>query len=189
MYGVAVLGLWRLWRSRTIAGPVLFAALMIGFGIWHVLDGLLSHWLLGIHRVRLGSPNPLKWDLIWLVAFGIAPVILGRLLLRTGSSRPAGSFTTTTALIGLATVGSAVWSAQPPSGQRFTTLVFAPGVSPSDAYNAVVAEGGKLIWSDRAMSVLVVDVAPDRRFSFYRRGALLVSGTGAPAGCSGWSAA
>lgn len=189
MYGVAVVGSWKLWRSRAIAGPVLLGALMTGFGMWHIFDGLLSHWLLGIHRVRLGSPNPLKWDLIWLVAFGIVPVILGRLLLRTRSSRPTGSSTTTAALIGLATVGSAVWSAQPPSGQRFTALVFAPGVSPSEAYNAVLAEGGKLIWSDRAMSVLVVDVAPDRRFSFYRSGALLVSGTVTPAGCSGWSAA
>jgi|GEM_PF-5603691 len=39
------------------------------------------------------------------------------------------------------------------------------------------------------MGVVVVAVAPERRWRFYGRGALLVGGSGLPAGCFDWSRA
>ncbi|CAO3443196.1 hypothetical protein [Azospirillum argentinense] len=69
MYVVAVVGLWLLWRSRRRfvepgADRLLFANALIGFGVWHILDGVLSHWILGLHRIRMDSANPLLWDLL-----------------------------------------------------------------------------------------------------------------------------
>ena len=41
----------------------------------------------------------------------------------------------------------------------------------------------------KPMGVVVVDVPANQRWSFYRHGALLVSGSGVPAGCFNWSRA
>lgn len=193
MYLVAAFGLWGVWRHRAatpgVGGAALFGVMAIGFGLWHVLDSVLSHWILGIHRIRLDSPNPLLWDLIWFAGFGVVPLLAGWLLLRRNDP-PAQPIQPTLPLVLLAfvTVGAAIWAAQPPAQQRFTTLVFAPAVSPGEAVHAVLAEGGTLVWSDPAMSVVVADVPAGRWANFYRRGALLVSGSGVPAGCFDWSA-
>ena len=69
MYAVGGVGLWLLWRSRAEFGRagadrLLFSNALIGFGAWHVVDAVASHWLLGIHRIRMDSDVPLVWDLI-----------------------------------------------------------------------------------------------------------------------------
>jgi uncharacterized membrane protein len=194
MYVIALLGLLGLWRNRAAPGQptgvALFGAALIGFGVWHVLDGVFSHWLLGIHRIKLDSPQPLLWDLVWFTFFGIGSLFAGLAVWRRNRAEggPNGS-TRALALLGLVTIGAAIWSAQPPAGQRFTTVVFSPTVTPAEAINAVVAEGGSLVWTDPAVSVLVVDVPESRRSNFYRRGAMLVSGSGSPGGCFNWSVA
>ena len=193
MYVIAAVGLWGLWRSREQLqegwGKPLAGALLAGFGTWHLLDGVLSHWLLGIHRIRLDSPNPLLWDLVWFVAFGVVPLLLGWSLLRRRRppSRQLRGSTMAVLLIGLVTSGMAAWSLRPPPDQPFTTVVFAPGVSAAQAMDAIIAADARLVWSDPQMAVVVVDVSSGKRLGFYRKGALLVSGSGVPAGCFGWS--
>lgn len=197
MYVIAAAGLWGLWRNRSVgasalSGPSLLGAILVGFGLWHVVDSLLSHWLLGIHRIRVDSPDPLLWDLVWFAAFGLVPLLFGWLMLRRAALRADGLNRSTLPLIivGLLTIGAAIWSLQPPKDvPDFTTVVFSPGISPQEAMAAVVAEGATMAWSDPAMSVLVIDVSPDTRFNFYKHGALLVSGSGLPAGCYNWSRA
>jgi uncharacterized membrane protein len=193
MYVIAGVGLWGLWRSRRstayCSGRLLLGAILVGFGSWHVLDSVLSHWVLGIHRIKLDSPDPLMWDLIWFTAFGLVPLLIGWLMLRSkGAAHAANRSTPMVMLLALATAGAAIWAAQRPAGQRFTTIVFSPSVTPAEALNAVVAEQGSLVWSDRAMGVLVISVPKERRLNFYRRGALLVSGSGTPMGCFNWVA-
>lgn len=194
MYVVAVAGFWGLWRARArLPGGrtrALPGALLIGFGAWHVVDSVLSHWLLGIHRIKLDSPNPLLWDLIWFVAFGLVPLLLGWLLLKgwRATSGESGGTTLAVALIGLVTAGLAAWSLRPPIDQPFTTVVFAPGVDAAEAMNAIVAADARLVWSDPRMAVAVVEVPAANRLGFYRSGALLVSGSGLSAGCFDWSA-
>lgn len=192
MYGVAVAGLWGLWRARRQLREgwdrTLPGALLIGFGLWHLVDSVMSHWLLGIHRIRLDSHNPLLWDLIWLAAFGIVPLLAGWLLSRRQRAVPGGRSSTIGLLaLGLVTAGMAAWAARPPSNQPFTTVVFAPGVGAAGATDAIAAAGGRLVWSDPQMSVVVVAVPAANRLGFYRSGALLVSGSGMPAGCFDWS--
>jgi len=193
MYGVALAGLWGLWRTRLAApqqrGGALVGALLIGFGLWHSVDGVLSHWVLGIHRIRMGSPNLLLWDLIWLAGFGVFPILLGWLFLG-GPRRPGGGVlgsTYSVLLAALLTTGLAAWSLQPPTGRPFTTIAFAPGVGPARIFAVMRELDARLVWSNADLSVMVLDVAPDRRWRFYRHGALLVSGAGVPAGCAAWS--
>lgn len=195
MYLIAVAGLWGLWRTRTRVqeqwGRTLIGALLIGFGLWHIVDSILSHWLLGIHRIKLDSPNPLMWDLIWFTAFGLVPMIVGWLLLRNRGAPPGRTSGATMAvlLVGLLAAGLAGWSLKPPPDQRFTTVVFAPGTSPAEVMNALVSADARLVWTDAKMGVVVVDVPEVNRVSFYMRGALLVGGSGLPSGCFNWSTA
>ena len=191
MYVIAAVALWGLWRAHRrvqTRGRPLFGALLVGFGLWHIVDTFLSHWILGIHRIRVDSPNPLLWDLIWLVVFGLAPLFAGVSMLRGGGG---GRRRATAAMIALtlATAGAGAWALRPPVDQPFTTVVFRPGVTPADVLAAVVHADARLVWADPAMSVVVLDLAPEKRWGLYRRGALLVSGSGLPAGCFEWSRA
>lgn len=192
MYVVALLGLWGLWRNRAESdgqAAVLLGGISTGFGLWHVVDNVLSHWLLGIHRIKLDSPNPLLWDLLWFCAFGVLPMAFGWMMLHR-RRRTVGASRSSIALLvtGLLTAGAGFWAAQPPTNQPFTTLVFSPTVTPQAAIAAVLSEDARLVWSDRAMGVLVVAVSRERHFNFYKHGALFVSGSGTGAGCFNWGA-
>ncbi|MGF7160860.1 putative membrane protein [Rhodoligotrophos appendicifer] len=197
MYLIAAIGLWGLWKAHSRAGDAwdrrawgrqLGGALLIGFGLWHVVDGILSHWVLGIHRIKLDSPNPLVWDLIWLFVFGVAPALLGWLLVR-GGGRPGRISGATLALLLLTgtTLGLGVWSLRPPPDQPFTTVVFRPGMDPQQVFETLALLDARLVWSDPTLGVVVVDMPPARKWAFYSRGALLVSGSGVPAGCFDWA--
>jgi len=198
MYVVALAGLYGLWRAHRRGaigrGRTLAGALLVGFGAWHAVDALLSHWLLGIHRIRIDSPDPLAWDLAWLVVFGILPLVAGWRWLRmpTGPGGPGargGLGTSGVALLLLAagTAGAGAWALQPAPGQDLTTVVFQPSAGARDVFAALDAVDGRLVWSDRAMGVVVMAVPKEKRWQLYRHGALLVSGSGAPAGCFNWS--
>lgn len=200
MNGVAVLGMVGLWRVPLPVEPAwrqrMPAGLLIGFGVWHVLDAVLSHWILGIHRIRMDSDHPMLWDLGWFVIFGLLPMLAGWTLLRGGGSDGGGSdagggaasrpVLPLIALSGLA-LGGGIWAMRPPEGQAFTTIAFMPGVTPAGVFAAVVAEEARLVWADGEMGVVVVAVDAGRRLHFFRHGALMVSGSGLPAGCIDWT--
>jgi hypothetical protein len=192
MYGIAAVALWGLWRTRRAeTGQPIPGAVLAGFGLWHVVDAVLSHWVLGIHRIRVDSASPLGWDLLWFAVFGLLPLALGGLALRRGAGgpmRPGGSVIGLLLLTGL-TGAAGMWALRPPPGQPFTTVVFRPGLEPRQVLGALDAAEARLVWSDPAMGVVVVAVEPQQRWSFYRHGALLVGGSGVPAGCIGWSRA
>ena len=92
-------------------------------------------------------------------------------------------------VLGVATSGAGAWAMVPPVEDGFATVVFQPGAAPREVFAALEALDARLVWNDRAMGVVVVAVAPERRWDFYRHGALLVSGAGVPAGCFNWSKA
>jgi uncharacterized membrane protein len=84
-----------LWSSRSLWGLVL-----VGWGLFNLVEGLVDHQILGIHHVRSG-PGQLAWDLTFL-ALGVLLVLVGWLLHRSahpvtdgadagsGDSRAAG---------------------------------------------------------------------------------------------------
>lgn len=78
--GVALL--WRAggrdevpWSSQTF-----FGSLLIGSGLFNLVEGLIDHQILGIHHVKPG-PNQLTWDLGFLL-FGAFLVIFGWIMLQ-----------------------------------------------------------------------------------------------------------
>lgn len=81
----------RAWQRGRLAPPwrAHFGLLLVGWGAFNVVEGLIDHHLLGLHHVRDDVGAPLGWDLAFL-AFGVALVVVGGLLARWATpSRPA----------------------------------------------------------------------------------------------------
>lgn len=192
MYGIAALGLWLAWRAGrggSLSGRRLGGSLLLGFGSWHVVDTLLSHWILGIHRIRVDSPNPMFWDLLWLVVFGLLPVAIGVWLMRRngGGMSRGGTRMAMLALLAV-TVGAGAVAMRPSPDQPLTAVVFRKALT-SDRIDAVLAAAGaRMIWTD-GEGVVLIDLSEGRKWDLYRQGALLVGGAGVPPGCFGWTAA
>lgn len=205
MYVIAVWGIWVLVKARyLLVGPaadrILLADTLIGFGAWHIVDAILSHWILGIHRIRMDVPNPLIWDLLWLAVFGILFVAVGIILKRRHppfpDTDPEQSKTRSTfapALV-LALAAAALVSALAPFGPRnigkrngTVTVLLRPGTSPAQLLAALPEVDGRMLWSSADggvwMLVLGKEANPMR---LYAHGAMLVSGTLLPAGCAAW---
>ena len=68
----------RLWGSRVLWGWIL-----VGWGLFNLVEGVVDHHLLGIHHVRSGAYQT-WWDIGFLV-FGAVLVIAGWLLQRGGA--------------------------------------------------------------------------------------------------------
>jgi uncharacterized membrane protein len=196
MYLVAVVALHGLWRRRHVlggsgAGASLWGHAMLGFGAWHVLDAVLSHWLLGIHRIRMDSPQPLLWDLIWLVVFGLVPLLMGAWMLRRrpghGGRGRRGPYAAASLAIAVFVAGPI--AALPPQGEGDQTLVlFAPGVSASQAHRAIATLHGRIVWVDGSGGLWAITLdEPAARWALYRRGALFVGNGVIAGGCVSWT--
>ncbi|CAO3356926.1 DUF2243 domain-containing protein [Azospirillum melinis] len=198
MYLVAAIGLWLLWRghtgSVTVGGRRLMGWTLLGFGIWHILDGLVSHWLLGLHRIRMDVENKLFWDLLWFFVFGVAVMLAGWLLTRgvSGRSHGGGMRRSTLPLLLALAVGIAGAVATLPSpGATATLVLFRPGTSAEEALKALASVEGRTVWSDPSGRLWAIDLPEGgRNPGFYRHlyqgGALLVSNGAVPAGCLDW---
>ena len=82
--GVALL--WRAggradvaWSSHTFGG-----SLLMGAGLFNVVEGVIDHQILGIHHVKPG-PNQVAWDLGFLV-LGALLVVVGWIILHRGAT-------------------------------------------------------------------------------------------------------
>jgi len=84
--------LFRVARRQMLAGlgRVLLGAVLAGWGVFNVVEGLIDHQLLGIHHVRPGHPHPLLFDLLFL-AFGLILIGLGGLITQVARTRPTGN--------------------------------------------------------------------------------------------------
>lgn len=70
-------------NPRCVAGMAL-----IGFGLCHVADAVLIHWLLGLHRIHPAAEVPLLWDIGWLASFGLLPLLVGFTMRDTTPAEP-----------------------------------------------------------------------------------------------------
>lgn len=100
-YVFLLLGLTLLWRAasrRHLAwsGKLLAGTLLLGWGIFNLVEGIIDHELLGIHHVNETVPRDqwIWWDLGFL-AWGAAMVIGGWLLLQGGRRATATTTTNT----------------------------------------------------------------------------------------------
>lgn len=92
-YIFVVVGLIILWkRAHQVhirwSNKLLIGTLLLGFGIFNVVEGTIDHHLLGIHHVNETVPPEqwIYWDLGFL-AWGAAMLIGGWVLLRTGQEQ------------------------------------------------------------------------------------------------------
>lgn len=84
---MAVIGVVLLFHAgrchpMTGSGRVLLGAMLAGWGLFDVVEGLIDHQLLGVHHVRPG-PHLLAWDLGYLI-FGAALMVIGAALASSG---------------------------------------------------------------------------------------------------------
>jgi uncharacterized membrane protein len=192
MYLVAAAGLYMLYRARADlslprGGRRLLANFWIGFGAWHVLDAVLSHWVLRIHRIRMDSANPLAWDLAWLFLFGVIPLLIGwRLRRRPGGPR-GGHTGLALGLAGACLVAGALSLLPVRQGGNTVTVVARPGASGADVLRALNGTDARVVWTDRAGAVWVLSADTEIDvWRFYRHGALYVATGAGPAGCAAW---
>lgn len=189
MYAIAGVGLWLLWRSRKAGSDrSLLAHLSIGFGLWHVFDGVLSHWVLGIHRIRMDVESPLFWDVLWLILFGFLPFTFGWMLrCKDGSGHRVG-LTLPGLTIGI--IGAGLWAASPAPSSSMVVVLFSPGTSEGDAFAAMQALDGRLVWTDASRQLWAIDMPNGRNANrFYLHGGIWVSSTLVPLVCITWSKA
>ncbi|MBD2517860.1 DUF2243 domain-containing protein [Nostoc sp. FACHB-973] len=83
---VGIILLWRAggrddvpWSSQTFFGSIL-----IGAGLFDLLEGLIDHQILGIHHVKPG-PNQLAWD-VGFLAFGALLAFIGWIMIKKEST-------------------------------------------------------------------------------------------------------
>lgn len=76
------------WQRGRLAPPWGFQVgmLLVGWGVFNLVEGLVDHQLLGIHHVRDDLGGPLGWDLGFL-AFGALLVGVGLALARRTPGR------------------------------------------------------------------------------------------------------
>lgn len=91
---VGVIGLWRAarrphppWSAGLLAGSIL-----IGFGLFNLVEGVVDHHLLGLHHVNETVPREqwIYWDIGFLV-WGAAMLFAGWALYRAGKARVAAA--------------------------------------------------------------------------------------------------
>ena len=92
-------GLYILWRRTTgwrwaISGRALLGWMLVGWGLFNLVEGIVDHHILTIHHVRAGA-NQTAWDLAFL-AFGAVLVIGGWALARSENSNGVSAHTATT---------------------------------------------------------------------------------------------
>ncbi len=78
----------RAWQRGELAPPWRshFGGLLLGWGLFNLVEGVVDHQILGLHHVRDDLGAPLGWDLGFL-AFGLGLVLLGGALVGSGRRR------------------------------------------------------------------------------------------------------
>lgn len=83
---LTVVGVALLWRAGgrddvPKSTPTFVGSILLGFGLFNVVEGLIDHQILGIHHVKPG-PNQLAWDVGFLI-FGVLLVVIGWLMIKS----------------------------------------------------------------------------------------------------------
>jgi uncharacterized membrane protein len=89
---LVVIGMFMLWRTVSAGHRVtwrgLVGLLLVGWGIFNLVEGLVDHHILTIHHVRDDVADPLWWDLGFL-ALGAFLVLAGLALRSTDRATAA----------------------------------------------------------------------------------------------------
>jgi uncharacterized membrane protein len=94
-YVFVAIGLIILWRAASRphakwSGKMLVGTVLLGFGIFNVVEGIIDHHILGIHHVNETVPPDqwIYWDLGFIV-WGVVMMVIGWMLWRAGQRASA----------------------------------------------------------------------------------------------------
>jgi uncharacterized membrane protein len=89
---IGLAALWRVSLRRDVQGatPILVGSMLLGWGLFNLVEGVIDHQALGVHHVHPGT-DQLAWDVGFLV-FGGALALAGLGLVVAGHRRPAAGF-------------------------------------------------------------------------------------------------
>lgn len=94
MMAIGAILLWRAGRPKDVdrGNRLLVSGVLLGAGGFNVIEGIINHHILQIHRVKPGDPNELLYDLLFL-ASGVLLYSIGMVLRRStaGRERAVGS--------------------------------------------------------------------------------------------------
>ena len=89
-YVFVVLGLFILWRAAhrghlSWSNKLLAGSLLVGWGLFNTVEGVIDHQILGVHHVNETMPRDqwIFWDVGFLL-WGVAMLVAGWLLVRAG---------------------------------------------------------------------------------------------------------
>lgn len=95
-YIFVLLGLVMLWRTAHRShlwwsGRLLVGSMLMGFGLFNLVEGLVNHQILGLHHVNETVPRGqwIYWDIGFLI-WGAAMLIGGWWLYKSGKRRSPG---------------------------------------------------------------------------------------------------
>ena len=90
--GIGLAILWKRARREVIhwSARQLIGTMLVGFGAFNVVEGLVNHQILGIHHVNetVAPEQWIYWDVAFL-AWGVAMLVGGWILMRRGARSPA----------------------------------------------------------------------------------------------------
>ena len=92
---MTAVGLGLLWSATRLphvrwSTSLLVGGLLVGWGTFNVVEGILDHHLLGLHHVKEGSDDLLAWD-IGFLAWGAIMLVGGLALMRKGDRQTAAA--------------------------------------------------------------------------------------------------
>ena len=84
---IGLLILWRAAQQRHVpwSGKMLAGTMLMGFGAFNLVEGIIDHHLVGLHHVNETVPQEqwIFWDVSFLI-WGAAMLVIGWYLLQTG---------------------------------------------------------------------------------------------------------
>ena len=80
-----IIGITLLYRALSHAAPIaagrtLLGAILFGFGLFNLVEGILDHHILHLHHV-IEAPGHLLYDVLFLIS-GVVLIVIGRWLIR-----------------------------------------------------------------------------------------------------------
>lgn len=91
-YAFTAVGLFLLWRTARKphfhwSPRLLFATILMGFGVFNLVEGIIDHHILGLHHVNEAVPRDqwIYWDIGFLI-WGAAMLVGGWMLYESGKS-------------------------------------------------------------------------------------------------------
>jgi uncharacterized membrane protein len=86
---ITLVGILQLQRAAHARAPIpsaqaFMGQLILGWGIFNLVEGVIDHQILGLHNVR-EVPNYTAYNLTFLAVGGVLFILIGWLLMRVGS--------------------------------------------------------------------------------------------------------